>query len=246
MGDRGPRLPELVLTCAERETLQGWARRPKTAQALALRARIVLACASGKSNMDVSRELRVSPPTVTKWRRRFVSDRLEGLSDEPRAGAPRTITDQQVEQVITKTLEESPPKGDTHWSTRSMAAAVGMSQTAISRIWRAFELKPHLIQTWKLSTDPEFVGKVRFPRDAGGLVIWRGLGLVGWSRCRVGYPAVDVAEQCRVGLGSGGEGRARPVHELDLDGRPQVFREGIERFPLGSVRFRRWCDRVRR
>ena len=156
------------MTCAERETLQGWARRPKTAQALALRARIVLACASGKSNMDVSRELRVSPPTVTKWRRRFVSDRLEGLSDEPRAGAPRTITDQQVEQVITKTLEESPPKGDTHWSTRSMAAAVGMSQTAISRIWRAFELKPHLIQTWKLSTDPEFVGKVR---DVVGLYL---------------------------------------------------------------------------
>ncbi|WP_345600712.1 helix-turn-helix domain-containing protein, partial [Saccharopolyspora rosea] len=102
MGRRGPRLPELVLTDAERETLEGWARRPKTAQALALRARIVLACASGMSNMDVSRELRVSPPTVTKWRRRFVDDRLEGLSDEPRPGAPRTITDQQVEQVINK------------------------------------------------------------------------------------------------------------------------------------------------
>lgn len=156
------------MTDAERETLEGWARRPKTAQALALRARIVLACASGMSNMDVSRELRVSPPTVTKWRRRFVDDRLEGLSDEPRPGAPRTITDQQVEQVINKTLEEAPPHRDTHWSTRSMAEAVGMSQTAISRIWRAFDLKPHLVQTWKLSTDPEFVGKVR---DVVGLYL---------------------------------------------------------------------------
>ncbi len=118
--------------------------------------------------MDVSRELRVSPPTVTKWRRRFVDDRLEGLSDEPRPGAPRTITDQQVEQVINKTLEEAPPHRDTHWSTRSMAEAVGMSQTAISRIWRAFDLKPHLVQTWKLSTDPEFVGKVR---DVVGLYL---------------------------------------------------------------------------
>ncbi len=118
--------------------------------------------------MDVSRELRVSPPTVTKWRRRFVDDRLEGLSDEPRPGAPRTITDQQVEQVINKTLEEAPPHRDTHWSTRSMAEAAGMSQTAISRIWRAFDLKPHLVQTWKLSTDPEFVGKVR---DVVGLYL---------------------------------------------------------------------------
>jgi transposase len=161
-------LPDLALTDAERETLEGWARRPKTAQALALRARIVLACAEGMSNMDVSRQLRTSPPTVTKWRRRFVSDRLEGLSDEPRPGAPRKITDEQVETVITKTLEEAPPNEDTHWSTRSMANAAGMSQTAISRIWRAFELKPHLVQTWKLSTDPLFVDKVR---DVVGLYL---------------------------------------------------------------------------
>lgn len=168
MGARGPRLPELVLTDIERETLQGWVRRPKTAQALALRARIVLACADGMSNMDVSRQLRMSPPTVTKWRRRFVVDRLEGLSDEARPGAPRTISDQQVELVVTKTLEEAPPNGDAQWSTRSMASAMGMSQTAISRIWRAFELKPHLVQTWKPSTDPLFVDKVR---DVVGLYL---------------------------------------------------------------------------
>jgi transposase len=105
--------------------------------------------------------LRVWPQTVTKWRGRFVRQRLEGLSDEPRPGRPRTITDAQVEQVITKTLEEPPPRQDTHWSTRSMARATGMSQTAVSRIWRAFGLKPHLVQTWKLSTDPQFIDKVR-------------------------------------------------------------------------------------
>jgi transposase len=99
--------------------------------------------------------------TVAKWRSRFVAHRLEGLTDEPRPGAPRTITDEQVEAVITRTLEEKPDNGDTHWSTRSMAKAAGMSQSAISRIWRAFGLKPHLVQTWKLSTDPQFVDKVR-------------------------------------------------------------------------------------
>ena len=143
-------------------------RRRKTAQAIALRARIVLACAEGLSNSEVAQRLEVSPPTVTKWRRRFVEDRLEGLSDEPRPGAPRTITDAQVEQVITTTLEEAPATGDTHWSTRSMAEAVGMSQTAISRIWRAFGLKPHQVDTWKLSTDPQFIDKVR---DVVGLYL---------------------------------------------------------------------------
>jgi transposase len=98
---------------------------------------------------------------VGKWRRRFVAERLEGLSDEPRPGRPRTIADTQVEQVLTTTLEEPPPNNDTHWSTRSMAKATGMSQTAISRIWRAFGLKPHLQETWKLSTDPQFIDKVR-------------------------------------------------------------------------------------
>jgi transposase len=121
----------------------------------------VLACAEGQTNQAVAEQLGIWPQTVAKWRGRFVRQRLEGLSDEPRPGRPRTISDTQVEQVITKTLEEPPPHHDTHWSTRSMARATGMSQTAISRIWRAFGLKPHLTETWKLSTDPQFIDKVR-------------------------------------------------------------------------------------
>jgi transposase len=169
MGDgRGPKLALLELTEAEQQTLQAWARRGKTAQALAVRARIVLACAGGLSNSEVSRELGISLPTVGKWRVRFVTHRLDGLGDEPRPGAPRTITDAQVEAVIVKTLEETPSNQDTHWSTRSMANATGMSQTAISRIWRAFGLKPHLVDSWKLSTDPLFIDKVR---DVVGLYL---------------------------------------------------------------------------
>jgi transposase len=160
MAERGRPKAPLVLTDEERQTLQRWARRAKTAQALALRARIVLACAEGATNKAVAEQLGIWPQTVTKWRGRFVRDRLQGLSDEDRPGRPRTITDTQVEQVITKTLEEPPPRQDTHWSTRSMATATGMSQTAISRIWRAFGLKPHLVETWKLSTDPQFIDKV--------------------------------------------------------------------------------------
>jgi transposase len=151
----------LELSDVEQQVLRGWSRRRTTAQALALRARIVLACADGGSNTQIAAKLGISRETVRKWRTRFAADRLEGLSDEPRPGAPRKITDEQVEQVITATLEREPPHNDTHWSTRSMATAVGMSQTAISRIWRAFGLKPHLVQTWKLSTDPQFVDKVR-------------------------------------------------------------------------------------
>src|SRR6266540_2645216 len=152
---------ELVLSDVERETLIRWSRRAKTAQALALRSRIVLACAEGASNKEVAAALRVVPATVGKWRARFVAARLEGLSDEPRPGAARSITDEQVEAVLVKTLEEAPAGGDTHWSTRSMAKTVGMSQTAISRIWRAFALKPHLVDTWNLSKDPQFIDKVR-------------------------------------------------------------------------------------
>ncbi|MDT2008969.1 IS630 family transposase [Rhodococcus opacus] len=152
---------ELVLSDVERDTLLGWARRAKTSQALALRAKIVLACAEGVTNKDVAARLGIWPQTVSKWRARFVKDRLAGLADEPRPGAARTITDEQVETVIVKTLEETPANGDTHWSTRSMARTTGMSQTAISRIWRAFGLKPHLVDTWKLSTDPQFIEKVR-------------------------------------------------------------------------------------
>lgn len=162
MGDgRGPKLALLGLTGPERQTLQGLVRRAKTAQALALRARIVLACADGLSNSEVSRELAVSLPTVGKWRQRFVTDRLDGLHDEPRPGAARKITDAQVEAVLVKTLEETPANRDSHWSTRSMAKAVGLNQTAVSRIWRAFGLKPHLVDSWKLSTDPLFIDKVR-------------------------------------------------------------------------------------
>jgi len=159
---------ELVLSDVERDTLERWTRRAKTSQALALRSRIVLACAQGATNEDVATKVGVRPQTVSKWRGRFVRSRLEGLSDEPRPGAARTITDEQVEAVIVKTLEENPGNGDTHWSTRSMARQVGMSQTAISRIWRAFGLKPHLVDTWKLSTDPQFIEKVR---DVVGLYL---------------------------------------------------------------------------
>jgi transposase len=161
MAERGRPKAPLTLTEDERQTLVRWARRATTAQALALRARIVLACAEGATNKAVAEQLGIWPQTVTKWRGRFVAGRLEGLSDEPRPGRPRTITDEQVEQVITKTLEEPPPRQDTHWSTRQMAKATGMSQTAISRIWRAFGLKPHLVETWKLSSDPQFIDKVR-------------------------------------------------------------------------------------
>jgi transposase len=158
---RGPKPVVVELTEDERVMLEQWARRRKTAQALAQRSRIILACARGGSNIEIAAELGMARDTVAKWRSRFVAHRLEGLTDEPRPGAPRTITDEQVEAVITRTLEEKPDNGDTHWSTRSMAKAAGMSQSAISRIWRAFGLKPHLVQTWKLSTDPQFVDKVR-------------------------------------------------------------------------------------
>jgi transposase len=161
MAERGRPKAPLVLTDEERQTLERWARRRTSAQALALRARIVLACAQGATNVVVATQLGIWPQTVAKWRGRFVRERLEGLSDEPRPGRPRTIADDQVEQVIVATLEQPPPGHDTHWSTRSMARQVGMSQTAISRIWRAFGLKPHLEQTWKLSADPQFIDKVR-------------------------------------------------------------------------------------
>ena len=137
-----PKAP-LILSDDERQKLETWAARPKSTQRLATRARIILACAEGLDNKDVAARLRVNTATVGKWRKRFLADRLEGLADEPRPGALRTITDAMVERVVTKTLEEK-PKAATHWSTRGMAKAVGLSQTAIGRIWRAFGLKPHL------------------------------------------------------------------------------------------------------
>jgi transposase len=156
-----PKLVPVELTEDERRALSAWARRRASAQALAQRSRIVLRCAEGGTIGEVAAELGVSRDMVSKWRSRFLRDRLEGLTDEPRPGRPRTISDEQVEAVITATLEQAPPGGDTHWSTRSMARSAGMSQSAVSRIWRAFGLKPHVIQTWKLSTDPQFIEKVR-------------------------------------------------------------------------------------
>jgi transposase len=156
----GRPMPPLTLTAEERDTLERWARRRTTAQAIALRARIVLASAAGKTNTAIARETRVKKQTVGKWRGRFLAKRLDGLLDEPRPGAPRKITDADVERVVTLTLE-STPRDATHWSTRSMAAKAGLSQTAISRIWRAFSLQPHRSETFKLSKDPLFVEKVR-------------------------------------------------------------------------------------
>jgi transposase len=151
---------QLVVSDDERETLQRWARRPTTAQALAQRARIVLACASGQSNGGVATALGVTRQTVGRWRQRFVTRRVDGLLDEPRPGAPRKITDAAVERVVRLTLE-STPREATHWSTRVMAKRCGISQTAVSRIWRAFALQPHRVETFKLSRDPLFIEKVR-------------------------------------------------------------------------------------
>ena len=154
----GPRLEPLVLTGGERNALEALARKRTASQALAGRARIVLACAEdGASVTGVAGQFGVSREMVRKWRSRFLQDRMDGLADAPRPGAPRKITDEQVELVVTRTLNERGPGQDTHWSTRSMAAETGLNQTAVSRIWRAFGLKPHLIQTWKLSSDPEFI-----------------------------------------------------------------------------------------
>jgi transposase len=162
-----PRAAEVVLTGEERSQLRVWARRPTSAQALAMRSRIVLAAAEGGTNVELAARLGLARGTVAKWRGRFVADRLDGLVDEPRPGRPRTITDEQVEAVILKTLESTPPDA-THWSTRSMAAAVGLNQTAVSRIWRAFGLQPHRQESWKLSKDPLFVDKIK---DVVGLYL---------------------------------------------------------------------------
>ena len=151
----------LVLTAEERGVLERLTNRRKSAQAMALRARIVLACAKpGATNVAVAAQLGVNPATVGKWRSRFVAKRLNGLFDEDRPGAPRKIGDDKVERLIVKTLEEKPADA-THWSTRSMAKATGMSQTSISLIWRAFGLQPHRADSFKLSTDPLFIEKVR-------------------------------------------------------------------------------------
>jgi len=150
----------LDMTAEEKEKLTLLARRPKSSQAMAMRARIVLGCEEGPTNDAVAKRLRITGATVCKWRERFRVNRLEGLLDEPRPGAPRSITDRQVEDVITKTLETM-PENSTHWSTRLMAKKTGLSQTAVVRIWRAFGLQPHRVENFKFSTDPQFVEKVR-------------------------------------------------------------------------------------
>jgi transposase len=162
-----PTAVEIVLSEEERTQLESWARRRTSAQALAERARVVLACAEGLKNTEVAERLGVHRTMVTRWRNRFAEHRLDGLTDEPRPGQPRKITDAKVEEVITKTLETT-PKNATHWSTRSMAAEVGLNQTAISKIWRAFGLQPHRQDSWKLSKDPQFIDKVR---DVVGLYL---------------------------------------------------------------------------
>jgi transposase len=157
----------VVLEDGEREQLERWTRRRTSAQALAQRARIVLLAADGLKNTDIAAELGITRGMAAKWRARFVAHRLDGLTDEPRPGRPRTVTDAKVEEVIVKTLETS-PKDATHWSTRSMAKEVGLTQSAVSRIWRAFGLQPHRQETWKLSRDPLFIEKVR---DVVGLYL---------------------------------------------------------------------------
>jgi len=161
MASRGPSPVEIRLSADEQEQLQRWARRRRTAAGLALRSRIVLAAGEGRNNSQIARELHVARPTVAKWRARFAAARLSGLLDEPRPGRPRQIDDARIEELIVRTLETAPPDGGTHWSTRQMAAKTGLSQTSVSRIWRAFGLQPHRLEHWKLSKDPLFVEKVR-------------------------------------------------------------------------------------
>jgi transposase len=157
---RGPRLSKLVLSVPENNQLIEWTRRHKTSQALASRSRIILACAQGVSNREVAERCRVTPQTVGKWRSRFLARRIDGLLDEPRPGAPRKVDDAKIEQLIAATLNERPREA-THWSTRLLAKKLRVSQSTVSRVWRAFGLQPHRTETFKLSTDPLFIDKVR-------------------------------------------------------------------------------------
>jgi transposase len=161
------RLEPLVLSGDERRTLENWVKRRGTAQGLALRARIVLACAEGRNNTAVAARLGIDRRTVRKWRTRFLRGRLDGLTDDPRPGVPRAITDAQVEEVVVRTLEEV-PEGATHWSKRELAARVGLSPSSVLRIWRAFGLQPWRTETFKVSPDPLLIDKIR---DVVGLYL---------------------------------------------------------------------------
>src|SRR5712692_2629737 len=165
MGDT--RLEPLVLSEDERRRLENWVKRRSTAQGLALRARIVLACAQGGSNLAVAARLGVNRKTVSRWRARFLRGRLDGLTDDPRPGVPRTITDARVEEVVVRTLEEV-PEGATHWSKRELARKAGISATSVQQIWRAFGLQPWRTETFKVSPDPLLVPKIR---DVAGLYL---------------------------------------------------------------------------
>jgi transposase len=161
----------LLLSDGDREALEALVRKRTASQSLAQRARIVLACAEegGVAPLTaVAARTGVSREMVRKWRVRFMDGGVKGLADAPRPGAPRTITDEQVEVAVTRVLTEKGRGQDTHWTTRSMAGETGLSQSSVSRIWRAFGLKPHVVETWKLSTDPEFIAKVR---DVVGLYL---------------------------------------------------------------------------
>ena len=150
----------IELSDDERAQLQAWSRRRTSAQALAQRSRIVLLAAEGLKNTEIAGQLGVHRHMATKWRARFAEHRLDGLVDEPRPGRPRTVTDERVEAVVVRTLETT-PKDATHWSTRSMAREVGLTQSAVLRIWHAFGLEPHRRDSWRLSKDPQFVAKVK-------------------------------------------------------------------------------------
>ena len=164
---RGRPTVAIVLDGEERETLERWARRPKSSQALALQCRIVLGAAEGRPNNEIAAGLGCHPATVSKWRRRFAERRLDGLCDDPRPGPPRTIDDAAVERVIVLTLESTPTDA-MNWSVRSMAKAAGISPSSVHAIWQAFGLKPHLAEEFKLSPDPQFIDKVR---DVAGLYL---------------------------------------------------------------------------
>jgi len=149
----------LCLTKGEREALQAWTRQPKCPQALALRARVILLCAAGRSNTETAAELRITIQTVGKWRQRFVEKRLDGLLDEPRSGTPRRLSDADVDRVLGLTLE-SPPTRAAHWSTRSLAEAAGLSRSSVHRIWRAFSLQPHRTEALRLLRDSLLIDKL--------------------------------------------------------------------------------------